>query len=93
MKKSYELQSTFSSFQNNLHKLDLKLYPSKVVKRTNDKYIVIILDTSGSMSGDKINSCKQTLKDLITYSHQELKNNKIDLLEFNSKSFLHEMFD
>ena len=57
-----------------------------------NKYLVIILDTSGSMSGGKLESCKKTLIELVSYTQNNLNNNKIDLIEFNSEATHHKMY-
>jgi hypothetical protein len=67
--------------------LKAKLNKTSNVKLSSDsKYILVVLDISGSMAGSPIETCKETLKKMFEYLHKELDNKKIDLLLFNRQT-------
>lgn len=52
-----------------------------------DKHVIIVLDSSGSMSGSPIKTCKSTLEKLFKFLHSEVGNNKIDLVTFQNSVY------
>ena len=44
------------------------------------------------MCGGKLESCKKTLIELVSYTQNNLNNNKIDLIEFNYEATHHQMY-
>ena len=59
---------------------------SDVKLSSDSKYILVVLDISGSMAGSPIETCKETLKKMFEYLHNELDNQKIDLILFNKQA-------
>ena len=51
----------------------------------NSKYILLLLDVSGSMSGTPIETCKEVLVEMFKYLHNDLRSTNIDLGVFNTE--------
>jgi len=65
---------------------------SNRTKLTN-QYILFVLDTSGSMAGTAISTCKQVLQEMFQYLCTELGNTNFDLILFDTQPRFIELKD
>ena len=70
--------------------LNLKTSTSQSLQ-TSQKFVLIAIDVSGSMSGSPIEAAKKVICDMITYMHEELKNDNIGFIQFNTKCFYYSL--
>jgi len=70
--------------------IDLKI-ESNTVFKANDKFTLMIIDNSGSMSGTKLETCKAAIKDLITRLFEINDKPQLELIVFNSYPTLHNL--
>jgi len=62
--------------------LNLSLH-SDVPLETEEKYVLLVLDVSGSMCGSKIETCKQALNELVQRLYSKSYHPRIGLITFN----------
>ena len=67
--------------------------PSDTRPKNSNQYILFVLDTSGSMAGTAISTCKQVLEEMFQYLCKELGNTNFDLILFDTQPRFIELKD
>lgn len=87
----FKASATYTPTINNKGTIiDLAL-ESNISLKANDKFTLIILDNSGSMSGSPLETCKVAIKDVITRLFEMNDDPQLDLIVFNSYPTLHNL--
>lgn len=94
LNKRFALRTRYHSLENDegmILLINAKSLSNELELTSTLKYVLFILDISGSMSGSILETCKETLKKMFAYLHNELNNKNIDLILFNNNATLVEL--
>lgn len=89
----YILSGTYTpTLQANATILNLNLQ-SHFKPQGKDKYVLVVLDTSGSMAGSKIQTSKSSIYELLETLYTNSPHPKVDLITFNDTPTLYSLQD
>ena len=62
---------------------------SDISLQSKDKYVLIVLDVSGSMSGGKLKTSKEAISEVIKMLFANSPSPKVDLITFTTQLYIH----
>jgi len=84
----FTVEGTYSSAVVDKGTIINLVLQSDISLKSKDKYVLIVLDTSGSMSGSKIKTCIEAISEVIKMLFANSDSPKVDLITFtNSPKF------